>query len=1093
MSFRKAAFALLCLAALLAPAPSAGAEAKPAWLLSVTAMPTHFAPGAVGTDRGGPSYLLVATNVGSAPTTGSVTLTDTLPEGITPTSTIGGNCALPVGQVVTCTETGVNPGEKIEVNVIVDVDPTAKGSNKASVQGGGAAGPVTVETPTTISPFPPPFGFLPGFQAPLSEEDGSPASLAGSHPYQLTSVLGVPTEKPAGGLGGAGHLRDASIDFPAGQIVNPTATPVLCTEAELTSEGLPGCPAESQIGLAYVTTVAAANRPQAYSSPLYNMVPPPGEAAMLGFDALGSGIFVHLGGGVRSDGDYGITGEATDALALVNNPVFGAQVQLWGDPSAKSHDEMRGDCFISSAADSCPVPAQPTALLTLPVHCTGQPDVSVGKATSWEHPDVFVKAQYESAALDGTPVSTNGCNQLGFEPEVGAQPTTNLTDSPSGLDFTLRQPQDTKLGGPGSPTVAKDVTATFPAGMVVNPSAAGGQDVCSPAEIGLTTALGQAAPIHFSKAPPSCPNASKIGTLEASTPLLAQIDSETHEVMRDPGTGEVIPRPVPGSIYLAEPFRNPFGSLLAAYLSVEDLKSGTYAKLAVRAKADPLTGQLTTELTESPQLPIAEAKLHVFEGPRASFRTPPACATNTTTAQLVPWAAPEVPPTERTDSFQTTQAPGGGPCPSAADGAPNHPGFVAGTLAPVAGAYSPFVMRLTREDGSQPIAGFEARLPAGLSAKLAGVPYCTEAEIAQAQARSNPEQGKLEQASPSCPAATQLGSLDVGAGAGPTPIHIGGRLYLAGPYKGAPLSAVAITPAVAGPFDLGTVLVRAPLYLDPTTAQARAVSDPLPTILEGIPADVRSVAIRIDRPQFTLNPTSCEPKSVAATTTSVFGQPAALSSPFQVGGCEALPFKPKFDARLFGPANRGAHPRLRAVLSAKPGEANIARTVLTLPRSEFIDQGHFRTICTRVQFAANQCPAGSIYGHIKATSPLLDYALQGPIYLRSSSQELPDVVLALRGPPHQPVAIDAVGHNDSVNGRLRVTFDAIPDAPLTKAIVTMQGASKGLFQNSTNICKGSHRATLKMVAQNGKVLSAKPLFRADCHKKKHKKGKGKKR
>jgi hypothetical protein len=376
-------------------------------------------------------------------------------------------------------------------------------------------------------------------------------------------------------------------------------------------------------------------------------------------------------------------------------------------------------------------------------------------------------------------------------------------------------------------------------------------------------------------------------------------------------------------------------------------------------------------------------------------------------------------------------------------------------------------------------------------ARLAGVTQCSDAQIAAAAARSHPEEGALEKASPSCPASSELGTLDASAGAGPSPVHIGGHVYLAGPYKGAPLSVVAITPAIAGPFDLGVVAIRSALYIDPTTAQGRVVTDPVPQILQGIPTDVRSVAVSVDRPKFTLNPTSCDPKSFSGAATSTLGQRAPLSAPFKAGNCNALGFKPKLSLRLSGGAARGAHPSLRAVLTARPGDANIAATSVALPHSEFIDQAHFRTICTRVQFAAGQCPAGSVYGHVTATSPLVDYPLEGPVYLRSSSHKLPDVVARLKGPPSQPVEIDVAGRVDSVNGGIRTRFETIPDAPLTKAVVTLQGGKKGLFQNSTDICSGTHRATVKMDGQNGKVHDTRPELKVKCpkaHKKKGKKG-----
>jgi hypothetical protein len=439
--------------------------------------------------------------------------------------------------------------------------------------------------------------------------------------------------------------------------------------------------------------------------------------------------------------------------------------------------------------------------------------------------------------------------------------------------------------------------------------------------------------------------------------------------------------------------------------------------------------------------------------------------------------------------MQTTATPLGGPCPTSEAQLPNAPKLVAGTADPTAGTYSPLLFRLSREDATQRLGKIEATLPTGLIAKLAGVGTCAEAAIARARSREAPEKGVLEQADPSCPAASEIGTVVAGAGAGPTPYYTSGHAYLAGPYKGAPISVVAIAAAVAGPFDLGTVVVRSALYLDPATAQGRVVSDPLPQILQGVPVDLRSVAVRAERPGFALNPTSCAPKSFGGVALSSLGSAAALFERFQVGGCASLPYKPKLSVNLFGPTNRGAHPRLRSVFTARPGDANTAAISFAFPKSEFIDQAHFRTICTRVQFAADQCPAGSVYGHVRAFSPLLDYPLEGPVYLRSSVHKLPDIVLALHGPPSQPLFFEAAGRVDSVKGGLRVRFQSVPDAPLSKVILTAQGAKKGLFQNSTDICRGTHRATLLLEAQNGKTRDAMPKVEAQC-KGKGKKGKG---
>jgi hypothetical protein len=1068
-----ATLALIALAALL-PAGASAAPA-PAWKFTITSQPTNFDPGASYETN----YVLLATNVGAGTANGQITLEDTLPAGIVPIKTriaisdsdaSNLECDPVLSQTVKCSGTGpVSPGLSVLMDISVEVNAPdgAVLKNEATIEGGGAL-PVTTSTLTQISSSPSPFGFIAGdagFSAPVVAEDGTPATTAGSHPYAAVIDLGVPTEKLGGGgestavLTGAGHLRDVIVDFPRGLLANPLSTPTRCTEVELASEGFPGCPDSSQVGL--VTLLNSLGSAGASTTPLYNMVPPPGSPAAFSFDALGAGVFPHVIASVRTDGDFGAQGYSNDIIARGLSPILNVRTELWGDPSDPAHDPVRGSCILG-APPPCELEDQTTAFLALPADCPGEPLPYEAEIRSWEEPEVAREAKYESAALnEGPTTEIDGCNGLKFEPQVKAQPTTNLIDSPTGLDFSLHQPQELELSGLYTAPV-KDTLVTLPEGMGVNASLANGLEACSSAQIGLTTPIGQE-PIRFSKAPALCPDASKLGTLKASTPLLDH--------------------PLEGAVYSAKPFDNPFDRLTAIYLVIEDAKSGIVAKFAAEVIPNPVTGQLSTRVTEAPQLPLEDLSVNLFTGDRAPLQTPPTCATHTTTASLTPWSAPEGKDASLADSFTPSAAPGGGPCPATAAGAPNAPTMRAGTLSPQAGAFSPLVLNLSRADGTQRFASLQATLPPGLLAKLAGVPYCSEAEIAAAVARSQPNQGALEKASPSCPAASEVGTVDVGAGAGPNPLHVGGRAYLAGPYKGAPLSMAIITPAVAGPFDLGVVVVRSALHVDPNTGQGRAVSDPLPQILHGIPVDVRSVAVDISRPNFTLNPTNCNPLSFSASLTSSLGQAVPLAAHFQVGSCGALPFKPKLSTRLFGPTRRGANPRFRAILTAKPGEANIARTVVALPSSEFLDQAHIRTICTRVQYAADACPPGSVYGQIKATSPLLGYPLEGPIYLRSSSNELPDIVGALKGPAHQPIQFDLVGRVDSIDGGIRTTFETVPDAPVTKAIVTMQGASKGLLENSTNLCKGTHRVRVKMVGQNGKHHNSSPVLEASCPKK----------
>jgi hypothetical protein len=1066
MKTKKITLALLALGAWLSGGAVAhAANPEPAWKLTLNSLPANFAPGATGSFLAGPMYHLVATNVGAAPTSGQITIEDTLPAGLTPIN-LGKSCAA-VGQTVTCTGTEVvGPGQSLQLEIIVKVDPlAAEGTvtDQASVEGGGAL-PTIATAQTTIGDQAVPFGFLAGesgFTAPLTDEDGSPATQAGGHPYQLTVDLGFPTRKPNFTLIASGHLRDSIVDLPRGEIVNPNATPVLCTEKELFSEGLPGCPAASQIGTITLLTFTAGGI-SGYPSGLYNMVPPPGAASNFGFDAVGTGVFAHILGGVRSDGDYGLSGASYDNLALQFHPLFGIRVQFWGDPSAESHDSVRSDNCLANGGTSCVYDCVafpktcihleriPTALLTSPSRCTGQPDVSVGHAYSWEEPNVEKTASYASADIrTATPASVDGCNQMQFEPTLEAKPTTNLADSPSGLDVKVHQPTDEHYEST-SPAIMKDIKLTLPEGMSVNPSSADGLGSCTEAQSGIHT-----------KSPTECPDDSKVGTVEATTPLLDH--------------------PVSGALYVARPYQNPSGSLIALYLTVHDPITGVVANLPGKVITDPNTGQITSIFEENPELPLEDVKVHLFTGPRAALRTPPTCGAYTPKADITPWSAPETPDANVSDSFAIQATPLGGSCPTDLSQLPTSPSFEAGTIAPQAGTYSPFVLKLTRGDDTQEPQAIDTTLAPGLVGKLAGVSYCPESGIAQAIAREKPNQGALEQQSPSCPSSSEVGEVDVAAGAGITPLHVKGHAYLAGPYKGASLSLVIITPAVAGPFDLGAVVVRTALYLNSETAVIHAVSDPLPAIREGIPLDVRTIALKMGRPNFTLNPTSCDPMSITGQLTTTQGQLTALTSPFQVGGCADLPYKPKVAIKLKGATKRTGHPALTATATFRPGDANTRFVQATLPRSEFLDQAHIGTVCTRVQFAAEQCPAASVYGKAKATTPLLEKPLEGPVYLRSSSHELPDLVADLHG--QVDVVLD--GRVDSVNGGIRTTFEATPDAPVSKFTLEMQGAKKGLLINSANLCKLSpkqRRATLLMEAQNGKVSDSAPLLANSCKK-----------
>lgn len=1081
---KRIAIAALALGALLLPATAANAaQGAPAWRLQITATPTNLAPGSTGSAFG-PVYTLVATNIGGADAAGPATLSATFPAGVKPlfdttypqgknttdSSVPAPTCSKVPSQTVTCTVSVVHPGRPTWVRIPVEVSSTLQVGEVlpdvvASVSGPGTT-LVTTSIPTRIDTEPPPFGFLPGaqgFSTLFTETDGSPSFAAGSHPDQLIVSLGLPSEQPveSGPTTGAGHPRDIVTDLPPGVVINPNAA-ATCTEAELLEEN---CPRASQVGL--VTLLDDITGPMPEFGGVFNMQAPPGTPAMLAFEAAAlskAGVFVHLTGGVRSNGDYGLFSDAPDILARALTPVEGIQIQLWGDPTSHRHDQVRDPCRAVPNLTPCGTEERDTAFITMPSACTG-PLVSSIHTRSWEEAaegvtDLPHEATAQSTDLEGNPIGVSGCSQEEFEPAISSQPTTNLADSPSGLDIALHQPQNQRLGQI-APANLKDATVNLPAGMAVNPAQADGLDVCSTSQIGY---LGNG---HYSAAPDNCPDAAKIGSMEVVTPLLDH--------------------PIPGSVFIAKPFDNQFGSLLAIYLSIDDPADGLYAKLPGRVTLDPVTGQLSTRFEENPQLPLEEVKLHLFGGARGALITPPTCGKFTTTSDLTPWSTPEGADAHPTDSFVTTGAPSGvGGCPASESAMPNSPTFSAGTITPQAGAYSPFVLRISREDGSQRLTGIDTTLAPGLLGKLAGIGECSEAQIARAASRSHPEEGKLERDNPSCPASTQVGTVDAAAGAGPTPYHASGTAYLAGPYKGAPLSLALIVPAVAGPFDLGTVVTRVALHVEPETTQIHAVSDPVPTILDGIPLDVRSVALKMDRPQFTLNPTSCNPLAITGTVLSSLGQSAALNQRFQVGGCSALPFKPKLALRLKGSVKRSSNPKLIANLTARPGEANVARAQVKLPRAVFLAQSHIRTVCTRVQWAADTCPAGSVYGSVEATTPLVSYPLTGSVYLRSSSHKLPDLVAKLRGPASQPIEIDLVGKTDAVKGALRNTFEAVPDAPVSTFHLELFGGKRGLVEMSSGFC-ASRKADVQLDGQNGKAYDTRPVVAAKCPK--HRKAK----
>jgi hypothetical protein len=899
------------------------------------------------------------------------------------------------------------------------------------------------------------FGFS-DLDVTFTTADGSPATQAGSHPFAMTTTVRLNTV----GKKSDGSIKDLEVDLPAGLAVDPTAVP-RCSSADFLSfseEEGSACPDAAALG--FIEVIAAGESTGDFAA-VYNLAPPPGVASKLGFHALG--VAVTLNGGVRVEGERKLF--ASLANIAQAEPIGGSVLTIWGNPANPVHDPDRGNCIFQ--AGSCRASIAERPFLTMPRSCTG-PLPMLFEADSWEEPGVWVKGSAETHdnAEPPSPLGMTGCSRLGFSPSITAKPTSRAASSPTGLDFSL-DVHDEGLGNPDglAQSDISEAVVTLPEGFSVNPSIAEGLEVCSEAQLDSETA--------FSPSGAGCPEASKIGTVEVETPLLDQN--------------------VNGALYIAKPYENPFGTLLALYIVIKNPTLGIVVKQAAKVEPDPVTGQLTTVAEDLPQLPFSHFRLHFREGTRSPLASPLGCGTYDVKALLTPRSGGA--PLTTTSAFQIVVGPNAGPCPTG--GLPSfHPGLIAGSLNNAAGRFSPFNVRLFRSDSEQEITRFSIKLPPGLAGKLAGIPFCPDAAIAAAKARTGPHGGQEELQAPSCPAASEIGHTLVGSGVGPSLAYAPGKLYLAGPYNGSAISLVSITAGVVGPFDIGTVVVREAFKIDPETAEVfidSTNSDPIPHIIQGIPVHLRDIRAYTDRPNFVLNPTDCTRTSTASTllgsgldfASQADDNPIVVSTPYQAADCAALPFDPKLKFSLLGGTKRGAHPAFRAALKMRGiGEAAIAHAQVTLPRSEFLEQAHIKTICTRVQFKAGsvpgaQCPAGSVYGFAKAITPLLDEPLQGPVFLRSSEHKLPDLVAALH---NGKIDINLVGRVDSVNGGIRNTFELVPDAPVDSFTLTMQGGKKGLLVNSTDLCKGTHRAKADFTAHNGKVKRFRPALKAKCPK-----------
>jgi hypothetical protein len=1030
------------------------------WKISAETVPTNLPPGGEG------QILISASNLSDHVIDGGehpITAAIKLPPGLGAVALVGGTLNLTKVEcslgTLRCSFAGaVYPYERLDISIKVKVDkslPASMPALETRVEGGGAATALrTLRVP--ISGSPAAFGVA-GFELEAVNEDGTPATQAGSHPFQLTTTLVLnqtaeprnPVELP----------KDLSFHLPAGLVGNPQAI-AQCTMADffaLVKESNL-CPPGSVVGVASV----AAEEPKygliTATVPVFNLSPSRGEPARFGFEVAGK-IPVVIDTAVRSGGDYGVNvsvKNATETAGLLNS-----QVTFWGVPGDARHNNARGwECvangaFAGQVGKSCPaISAEPEApFLTLPRSCArdpqSEPVVFSLEVDSWAKPGTFLGAEYAWTANEGRLLGYEGCDQLPFAPSISVTPEQHTASTPSGLDVSVRVPQQTTLEMDKlAEADVRDTTVTLPEGVQLSPSAANGLEACSEAEVGFTGFDPTTHTTEFDATPVSCPDGSKLGTVKIKTPLLK------HELE--------------GAVYLAQPApsgevgKNPFGSLVALYLVAEDPVSGVLVKLAGEGQVDESTLRISTTFRNAPQVPFEELDLHLFGGQRASVTTPPTCGGYATDATFTPWSGTgPVVEQARAADFVIESGVGGASCPT---GAPFGPGFTAHSQSVQAGSFTDFWLELSRPDGNQALSGLSMHLPSGIAALLSSVELCSDAEAGAS----------------ACPVSSEVGHAVAIAGLGSEPyVQEGGRVYITGPYGDAPFGLEIVTPAKAGPFDLGYVTVRSKLYVNENDASVTIVSDPLPTQIRGIPLQLKRVLVTVDRAGFEFNPTSCEPMRIDGTITGSGGASASVSSPFQVGGCANLAFNPQLTASAVGQGSKtegttfAVTVRSGGTNASGVAQAGIAKVQLQLPKQLSSRLPTLQKACIDSVFNANpaSCDEGSVIGYATIHTPVLKNPLTGPAYLVShGGAAFPDVEFVLQG---ENIKLVLDGKTD-IKGELTYSrFESTPDAPFTVFETVLPGGPHGVLTPNVaeskrfSLCGEDLVMPTTMIAQNG--------------------------
>jgi hypothetical protein len=857
----------------------------------------------------------------------------------------------------------------------------------------------------------------------------SSTTQAGGHPDLHTSfTLQSPGQPEA--------AENVIVETPTGVFGNPNAIEQ-CVSADFAAEE---CPSTSQAGV--ITVYARYKGNSNYllgTAPIYDLAPAENQTALFAFVVPILDIPIQIPVSVRTGSDYGLRFKVSEITQVT--PVAGADMTFWGFPSDEIHNAERfpsgspgrpAGCAeradTSCLAEPTVISATVHPLTDNPIDCSGEPLATTLRVQTYQDPEHFSEAH-------STYEPITGCEKVVFKPLLYSQPTSTQTDSASGLDVTLKDSQF--LGFAASPSQIRDATVTLPPGLTINPDAADGQTACSDAQARFGT-----------EEPAECPDSSKIGTAAINTPALDG--------------------PLRGSVYIGEP--KP-GEQYRLFLIVDGF--GLNAKLIGVATPDPQTGQVSVRFENLPQVPFDTFEMHLFASDRGLMATPTVCTIYTTEALFTPWNR-LLPRVTSSQIFGLTSGPNGRECPGQIR--PFNPSLQAGTSNSLAGSHSSFSLKLDREDGDQYLGKLNFTMPPGLSADLHGVTYCPEADIIAAANTL----GRVQQSQPSCPASSQIGTSNVAAGPGSHPFHATGKIYLSGSFKGAPLSLAVITPAVAGPYDYGTVVVRTALDIDQHDAHVIADSEVVPSIIGGIPLRMRSIQVNIDRPNFMLNPTNCSPMSVGSQGIGDQGTVANFSSYFHVDNCETMPFKPTMKIEQLGgkgQTERAKDPSMRFNLTTRGGNSNVKSVAVTLPKAFAIDQRHLGNICSKAQLAANRCAGKAAIGTVSVETPLLEKPLLGLAYAVSGFGKLPHLAFLLEG---QVTLVPEAESSSVKGGHLKTVVPIVPDAPIGKFHLTLYGGKRGYLTNTRSLCASPSTTTVEYAAQSGKKLTQRVTTKTAC-------------